>query len=54
MSFRGLLHHRPVWEEGLQSFDQAKAEDERPSYVVSLGRLCQPLVGDRAPEGPCG
>ena len=34
-------------EEGLQSFDQQKAEDERPSYVVFNGSA-NSLVGDKA------
>ena len=34
-------------EEGLQTFDQAKAEDERPSYVVFNGAVGS-LVGDKA------
>ncbi len=34
-------------EEGLQAFDQAKAEDERPSYVVFNGAVGS-LVGDKA------
>ena len=40
-------------EEGLQSFDQAKAEDERPSYVVFNGSA-NSLVGDNALKARVG
>ena len=40
-------------EEGLQSFDQAKAEDERPSYVVFNGSA-NSLVGDKALKARVG
>ncbi|MBL9175913.1 MAG: nitrite reductase, copper-containing [Verrucomicrobiales bacterium] len=40
-------------EEGLQSFDQAKAEDERPTYVVFNGSA-NSLVGDRALKSRVG
>lgn len=40
-------------EEGLQSFDQAKAVDERPSYVVFNGSVGS-LVGDKALKAKVG
>lgn len=40
-------------ESGLQSFDQRKAEDERPSYVVFNGAVGS-LVGDKAIKAKVG
>ena len=40
-------------EEGLQPFDQRKAEDERPSYVVFNGSVGA-LVGDKALKAKVG
>ncbi len=40
-------------EEGLQAFDQAKAVDERPSYVVFNGSVGS-LVGDKALKAKVG
>jgi nitrite reductase (NO-forming) len=40
-------------EEGLQPFDQQKAEDEKPSYVVFNGSVGS-LVGDRALKANVG
>jgi nitrite reductase (NO-forming) len=40
-------------EEGLQPFDQRKAEDERPSYVVFNGAVGS-LVGDKALKAKVG
>ena len=40
-------------EEGLQAFDQRKAEDERPSYVVFNGSVGA-LVGDKALKAKVG
>lgn len=40
-------------EEGLQSFDQAKAVDERPTYVVFNGSVGS-LVGDKALKAKVG
>lgn len=40
-------------EEGLQPFDQQKAEDERPSYVVFNGAVGS-LVGDKALKANVG
>jgi len=40
-------------EEGLQAFDQRKAEDERPSYVVFNGSVGS-LVGDKAIKAKVG
>jgi nitrite reductase (NO-forming) len=40
-------------EEGLQAFDQGKAEDEKPSYVVFNGAVGS-LVGDNALKAKVG
>ena len=40
-------------EEGLQPFDQRKAEDERPGYVVFNGSVGS-LVGDKAVKAKAG
>ncbi len=40
-------------EEGLQTFDQEKAVDERPTYVVFNGAVGS-LVGDKALKGKVG
>lgn len=40
-------------EEGLQAFDQRKAEDERPAYVVFNGSVGS-LVGDKAIKAKVG
>ena len=40
-------------EEGLQAFDQRKAEDERPGYVVFNGAVGS-LVGDKAIKAKVG
>jgi len=40
-------------EEGLQTFDQQKAEDERPTYVVFNGAVGS-LVGDKALKAKVG
>lgn len=45
--------HGRFGEEGLQVFDQAKAEDERPSYVVFNGAVGS-LVGDNSLKAKVG